>query len=260
MTDAQEPTPTPPPSEPQPAAPAGQAPPKKGMSTGAKVAIGCGVLVVLAIVVFAVAAVVGGFFVKKKAEQFAGGVKAQQEASETLQELEQRHPFEPPADGVVSDEEARTFFAVTDAAWDEMKDWAQDMEQRSERADERGRATMGDAMAGMHGIQQMGRARVAIAKALDDHDTSVTEYLWTGRQLLDAYEALDQPPAESSVPQANRDLAARHRDKLAEISEDRDQGGTGEGMVYWLAWTWGASEGMPHAMGWDTLQGMDGRP
>ena len=90
MTDPQ--TPVPPSSPTTP-------PPKKGMSTGGKVAIGCGILAVIAIVVVIVAIVAGGMFVSKKANEFTGGMEAQQEASDRIQELEREHPFTPPQDG-----------------------------------------------------------------------------------------------------------------------------------------------------------------
>ncbi|HEX9640841.1 MAG TPA: hypothetical protein VGB13_05970, partial [Candidatus Krumholzibacteria bacterium] len=108
------------------------------MSTGTKIAIGCGILAVVAIVAVIVAIVAGGMFVSKKANEFAGGMEAQQEASETIQQLESEHPFTPPQDGIVDGDRAEKFFAVTDDAWEGMQDWVEDMEDRSDDIDNRG--------------------------------------------------------------------------------------------------------------------------
>jgi hypothetical protein len=242
MPDSQAPsTPTP------PATP----PPKKGMSTGAKVAIGCGIVALVAVVGVIVAIVAGGMFVSRKAEQFTGGLEAQQEASETVQELEREHPFTAPADGIVRDDRAEAFFAVTDDAWEKMGEWVEDMRERGEEIDSRGgQAGIGDAMAGLQGL---GRSRVALSEALADHDMAVSEYLWTGMALAHAYAALDQPAETSGVPAENLELAGQHRDRLAEMSDDGEEA-EGRGVVLAIAWTLATSEGITGAIqGLDTL-------
>jgi hypothetical protein len=221
------------------------------MSTGAKIAIGCGILAVVAIVGVIVAIVAGGMFVSKKANEFAGGMEAQQEASETIQELESEHPFTPPQDGIVDGDRAETFFAVTDDAWEGMQDWVAEMEERSEDIDSRGgEAGIGDAMAGLQGL---GRSRVALSEALADHDMPVSEYLWTGMALTHAYALLDQPGGSSGVPQENLELAAEHRERLAEIADD-SEGSDGRAVVLGIAWTLATSEGVTNSIpGLDTL-------
>lgn len=238
---------------PQPAAPvppeAAAPPPRRGMSTGAKVAIGCGILVALALIVSIIVAVAGGMFLKKKAGDFAGGMEAQEEAAEKIQALERDHPFTPPAPGVVSEDRAQTFLAVTDDAWEAMRESMEEMADRGRRIDEGGQAGMRDAMAG---IQALGRSRIALAEALDDHDMPVSEYLWTGLELVRAYQARDMDPAQSGVPAANVELARRHAAELADIAEDRSDGRSGKGAVLAMAWTWAGTEGV-RIQGWDTL-------
>ena len=224
-------------------------PPKKGMSTGAKVAIGCGIALVLVIIAFGIAAVVGGMFVKNKAEQLTGGLEAQQEASEKIQALEREHPFTAPADGVVPEDLAGKFLAVTNDAWEKIQGDMEDLSERSQDIDEGGRAGLGDAMAG---VQALGRTRVALAEALEDNDMPVSAYLWTGMELTRAYQALGMPPEQTGIPAPNLQLAERYRSELAEIAGDGQEGEIGKGMVLGMAWTWGMSEGtMP--MGWDTM-------
>lgn len=240
MADMQEPSV--PPSPPS-------APPRQGMSTGAKIAIGCGILAVLALVAVVIVTLAGGMFLKKKAGDLAGGLEAQQKASEKVQALEREHPFTPPADGVVGDERAERFLAVTDDAWKEMRESMDDVAERGRRIDERGRAGMGDAMAG---LQALGRSRIALAEALDEHDMPVSEYLWTGLELVRAYQGREMPPDQSGIPAQNVTLARRHEAELAEIAEDRDDERPGRGVVLGMAWTWAMTEGVSMA-GWDTL-------
>ena len=241
MTEPQTPASSPPPA----AAP----PPKKGMSTGAKIAIGCGILAVVAIVVVIVAIVAGGMFVSKKADEFSGGMEAQQEASERIQELEREHSFTPPEDGVVGGDRADRFFAVTDDAWEGMQEWVDEMQERSEDIDERGgNAGLGDAMAGLQGL---GRSRVALAEALADHDMPVSEYLWTGMALSHAHAALDQQAELSGVPAENLELARENRERLAELAQGSEQS---KAVVLAIAWTLATSEGVTSSIpGLDTL-------
>lgn len=245
MTDADR---TPP--DPSPPSEAAAPPPRRGMSTGTKIAIGCGAVALLAIIALIVAGVAGGLFLKRKTDQFTGGVEAQTKASETLQQLEADHPFRPPSDGRIGADRAERFLEVTDDAWADMEEVAEDLSERGRDIEERGgEAGMRDAMAG---IQGLGRARVALAEALEDHEMPSSEYLWTGLALMRAYEALDRPAGESGVPQENLDLAAEHRAELAEI-EQTDEDDFGKGMVLGIAMTWGMTEGNLEALGIDTL-------
>lgn len=226
-------------------------PPKKGMSTGAKVAIGCGIVAILALVVIVAVVVIGGRYASRKVDEFAGGFEAQQEASETVQELEREHPFTAPADGIVRADRADAFFAVSDDAWEEMREWADDMREREAEIDDRGgQAGLGDAMAGFQGL---GQSRVALSEALAEHDMAVSEYIWTGMALVHAYNALDQPPESSGVPAENLALAGAHREQLAEMADD-GAGSEGRGMVLAIAWTLATTEGITNTIpGLDTL-------
>lgn len=247
---------TPPPDPPTPVeddavqTPAVGAPPRKGLSTAVKVAIGCGIVALLAIVALIAAGVAGGLFLNRKADEFQGGLDAQTEASETIRELESEHGFRPPADGIVGESRAERFFEVTDETWDEIAEDAEDLARRDADIDRRGgEAGMGDAIAGFRGLH---RSRVALAEALADNDMPLSEFLWTGFSLTRAYEELDRPSAESGVPQENLELAARHRAELARLAETHEEE-IGKGMVLGVAFSWAVSEGNLEALGLDTL-------
>ncbi|MFN2383383.1 MAG: hypothetical protein ABR559_03865 [Gemmatimonadota bacterium] len=218
------------------------APPPAGRSTGVKVAIGCGIALALGVIVLIVLSVAGGMFLKKKAGDLTGGLEAQQEAGETMSRLEQEHAFSPPADGIVSPERAERFLAATDDAWDEMQETIEELHERGVALDEEGaEAGLGDALAGARGL---GETRVALVEALEAHEMPVSEYLWTGVTLLQAYAMLDQPAGQpSGVPPANLAVASTHREALAELAdEDTDRDAPDKSFVLAMAMTWGMGD------------------
>ncbi|HUP21026.1 MAG TPA: hypothetical protein VM778_13895 [Gemmatimonadota bacterium] len=224
------------------------------MSTGVKVAIGCGIALVVVLIVMVVVAIAGGMLLKNKAGDLTGGLEAQAEATRTVRRLESENPFTAPPDGVVGEERAERFLAVTDDAWDQVGDRVEEMAERGRQMEEGDRAGVGDVALGM---RSLGGARVALAEALEERDSSVSEYLWTGITLQRAYESLDLPGA-SGVPAENLALAGAHRGELAEIFEGDD---TDKGFILGMAWTMGAGEGAVRgALGMDTLRPPPGQP
>ena len=220
MSDLPPPSATPPPAPPPPPAPGvpppGPPPEKRGLSTGAKIAIGCGVVALLALILMF--ACFG--FAAKKARDFGASMEDQEEAGRTAEQLEREHAFTPPADGTLDEELVDRFFAVTDDTWDEIDEWAADIQERSQRLEESGdQAGFGDAMAGMQG---MGRARVALVEALEENEMAPSAYVWTGFKLMQAHEA-QQGGATAGVPERNLELAREHADRIRELEEDDDE-------------------------------------
>jgi molybdopterin converting factor small subunit len=204
--------PPPPPGAPIP--PPGTPPPKNGVSTGKKIAIGCGVVLLLVLILlFACFSFLG-----KKVGDLEETLEDQEKAGETVQELEREYPFTPPPDGTLDEDQVDAFFAVTDDVWDEIESWVRDMEERGTRVEEsESEAGFGDAMAGMRG---MGSARVAFVEALDEHDMAPSAYVWTGFTLLQAHDALASGAASPGVPEKNLELARKHARRLAELEEE----------------------------------------
>lgn len=224
--------------------------PRKGLSTGAKVAIGCGIAAVAGILVVAVILTVGGLFLKDRAEDVMAGAERQARVSETLDRLRTEHPFEPPADGRIGEERAEMFFAVTDDAWDEMEEWADEMADISRRMEEVERPGLGDVAAGIRGLGRLGESREVLAESLADHDVSLGEYVWTGLALLRAHEART---AGEAGPEENLELAARYESELEALSAP-GEGRAGRGAVLQMALVWGMGDpGLWRSLGLDTL-------
>lgn len=226
-------------------------PPKKGLSTGAKIGIGCGIAALVGILIAVAVAVAGGLFIGQKAQDLAAGAERQAEATETLERLRREHEFTPPEDGVVQADQARAFFEVTDDVWDEIEEWADDVASLADRPEE-DRPGLGELTAGLRGIGGVWRSRAVLAETLDERDLSMGEYLWTGIALVRAREALEEGDSEG-VPAANLELARRFEDRLAEL-EAPEEGEAGKEVVLGLAVVWGMGEpGSWSALGLDTL-------
>ncbi len=204
-------------------------PPRQGMSTGAKVAIGCGVALLIAIVAAAIFVFFAGRFVSEQ----IGGFGAQKEASETFDRLAAEYPFEPPADGVVSDRQASTFFNVTDEVWPTVADYADQLNRVIRQAEQSEDETeLRDFMSGMEAMGKILRARLVLAQTLESYQMSNHEYVWTGSTLMQAYSELTGAETETEtdepVPSENLELAGRYQTQLAELAwEDEDRIGKG---------------------------------
>ena len=150
--------------------------------------------------------------------------------------LEYMHPFTPPRDGAVPEERAAVFAAVTAEAYGVMKGDLRKLNDLDTGDDERpSLRTMAD------GIGALGGMTLAFGQTLSNHDMALSEYLWTGLQLLrgaghmgDLWSAPNVPPAPVSVVKT----AERHRallDEIRKVAGDSVEGATA-GTVYWMGW------------------------
>jgi hypothetical protein len=226
-------------------------PPREGIPTAAKILIGCGVALFVVVVAVAIFLFFAGRFVSEQIGSFA----AQGEATEKFEQLAAQYPFAPPADGLVSEEQAWTFFSVTDEVWEEVAVYAEELNQfieESEESEESGESGeepgFGEVMSGMKAVGKLLRARLVLAESLERHRLSSAEYVWTGRALMDAYEALTDPEAEvEDVPGANIELARRNQSQLAELQEE--EGRIGKGVVIFMISMFESEDGA-----WETLE------
>lgn len=221
-----------------------------GMSTGLKLFLGCLGVAALGLVILAVTVGVGGFALKRGVESTFGSVGEHREASETLARLGREHPFEVPADGVVSEERLRRFVAVTDRAWREMEPWAEEISELRARTESRENPRLRDAVAGARAVGGMARSRLALAEALEAEDVSLGEYAWTGLTLARAAEARRRGSSTSDVPPENLRLIERHEEALPDFGSAEP----GPASVLAVATVWGMTEAPTwEALGLDTL-------
>jgi hypothetical protein len=171
------------------------------VTTGAKIAIGCGVVLLLTGVAV-VAGVVGlGYWAKGKVEEVAG----ESEKIEALHRQANANPFTPPADGVIAEDRLLKFLAVrkqVSASYDKHRDRLEAMKGKKE-------ADFGDVRAGFAILNEL---RLASAQALADHRMSEAEYQFMVEQVYKSMWASEvaksrPSPGASPLPDGVPDLA-----------------------------------------------------
>lgn len=223
----------------------------EGLSTAAKVGLGCGGCLLVVVAVVGIVVALGGGWLSRQVEDLAGTAERQAEATETLDRLRRDHAFRPPEDGAVDRDRARRFFGVTDAAWREMRDWAAELEELGRELEDR-EARLTDVGALMEGYDKLAESRVVLARALEEHDMPLAEYLWTGNALRRAHGAVEEGAVGEEVPAATRSVIREHEREMEELVGDADQ--PGKQMVLFFAAAWGsAEEGLQGMPGLDTL-------
>lgn len=154
-----------------------------------------------------------------------------------LDGLEYMHPFTPPRDGIVQPERASVFAAVTAEGYVAMQGGLRklgDLDLGSD-GDRPSLREMAD------GIGALGDMTLALGQALSSHDMALSEYLWTGLQLLRGGDYMEELWHASSVPAAPEavvELAGHHRELLDGIRDATTDapGGPTAGTVYWMGW------------------------
>lgn len=217
-------------------------PEEEGLSTAARVGLGCGGCLVVVLAAAGIGLALGGGWIAQRAEDYVGGFEEQAEATETLTRLREEHPFEVPEDGAVSAKRARRFFRATDAAWREMRDWAAELEELGREMEDRDPG-LPDYGAVLEGYGKLAESRVVLAHALEEQEMPLAEYLWTGAALRRAHRALEDGPGPGGepVPEETRRAVAEHREELAELAGDGDE--TGKQLILAFAAMWASTEG-----------------
>jgi hypothetical protein len=163
------------------------------VGTGGKIAIGCGIAVVLAGIVTIVA--LGGlaFWVKGKAEQVTG----EQRRIEELQRKANAHRFTPPADGTIREDRLQKFLEVRRRVYAVY-------ERHKTELDEMGKKKQTDFGDVRKGFALINELRLAQAQALADVGMSEDEYRFLAEQVYrtmsaEANKSTDVPPANLAL-------------------------------------------------------------
>lgn len=227
--------------------------PKKKMSTGAKIAIGLGVLMFIGMMALAGVVVMGGLFLRDRASGFLAGMEEQEEATQILEELERDVPFDPPSDGVVTDDQAERFFATIETAWQEIEPWAAELRNLEAQLSGPENPSVSEVLAGVQTAGRFVESRTVLARALEESRMSSGEFIWTGLSLTRAYSRLNNSNEVTGLPPENLAVAERYRDEIAAIGNENEPG---RAVILGLAAMWGmADDDTWRALGLDTLYG-----
>jgi len=161
------------------------------MNTGAKIAIGCGVAVVLA--GLAVVVAIGGlaWFVKDKAESMA----AHEEEIQALKAEVNAEPWTPPADGIMAEDRLEAFLEIRRQVHTVYSEYADLLESKKQDAE------LGDIT---RGFSMLGEVRRAQAQAQAGAGMGDEEYGWMVGQVYRSMWAseLEKATGETSYSAA----------------------------------------------------------
>ncbi len=146
------------------------------MGTGAKIAIGCALALVLAVVVAALG--LGGlaFWGLSKGKDKLEQVASEQQRIEELEKKADRNAFARPTDGVIAEDRLVKFLDVRKGVYEVYQKHARDLEARSQKD----KADLGDVGTVFNVINEI---RLAQAQALADQGMSKDEYSWMVEQV-----------------------------------------------------------------------------
>jgi hypothetical protein len=156
------------------------------LGTGAKVAIGCGIAVVVGGLMLAAAVFGGLWWVKGKTEQFTG----RERQIEGLKKQANAVPFTEPADGIVREDRLVKFLDIRRRVFDVYAKHKDELEALNKKK----QADFSDVT---NGLSVLGEVRLAQAQALADVGMSEAEYHFLIQQV---YKSLWASEAAKASP------------------------------------------------------------
>jgi hypothetical protein len=187
------------------------------LGTGAKVAIGCGIAVVVGGVMLAAVVFGGLWWAKGKAEQFTG----RETQIEELKKKANAVPFTEPADGIVREDRLLKFLEIRRRVFDVYAKHKDQLEALNKKK----QADFSDVT---NGLSVLGEVRLAQAQALADVGMSDDEYRFLIQQVyktLWASEAAKASPVPGvqaapglEVPPANIALFRKHEAEIKQYA------------------------------------------
>jgi hypothetical protein len=147
------------------------------VGTGTKIAIGCGIAVLLGGVVVIVGLGAGAYWVKGKAEKYAGDIKAKTDEINKYEKEANRNPFTPPADGVIQEAQLLKFLAVRKQIYAVYQEHKPEFESLSDRTKHKKDLSLSETVEGATMMARMvADIRLVQLKALAAAGMSEPEY------------------------------------------------------------------------------------
>jgi hypothetical protein len=188
------------------------------VTTGVKIAIGCGVAVILGIIVVAVGIGGAAFWAKGKVEEVAGN----ENRIEELQKEANAAPFDRPADGVIREDRLLKFLDIRKRVFDVYEKHRGTLEAMGQKK----QGDWGDVSTGFSVINEI---RVAQAQALADVGMSEDEYRFMVEQVYKTAWAAEVAKATGgkSVSDAAADAYAEAARAMEQARAGAKQGTAG---------------------------------
>jgi hypothetical protein len=187
------------------------------LGTGGKIAVGCGIAALLAVVVVVITVGAGVFWVKGKAEEVA----AEQKQIQDFQEKANKNAFTEPSDGVIQEAQLVRFIEVRKRVYDVYVKHEPTIKAMKDKE----KGDFGDVR---KAFALMNEIRLAQARAQVDQGMSDTEYAFLVQQVYKSSWAAQvaQSTGGKSVSEAAGDAydkAAEEMRKAAAAAEGQDE-------------------------------------
>ena len=200
------------------------------MSTGAKVAIGCGIVVALGGVAAVTAIGVGAWWLKGKAEKAAGGLQKITAKAEEIEAWEKRanaNPFARPPDGVIPEARLIKFLDVRRAVYAVYERYHAEIDALRQRSEAAGEPPSPSELLSMGGklAEMTAEIRLAQMRALAREGMSEAEYRYLQLAVYKSAwasateKATGKMPAEA-VSEASRQLQEAMRAAAEKARQD----------------------------------------
>lgn len=203
------------------------------MSTGAKIAIGCGIVAVLGVGAAVVTLGLGAWWLKGKADEMTGGLDNLARKAEQMQEWEEKaaaHAFTRPADGVVAEDRFSRFMDVRRRVYAVYAQHEAEIERLAERTKDESDPSVKDALEGVGALARLTTdVRLAQLQALAEVGMSPDEYafiqaaIYQSAWASEVEEQTGQLPADGLREQADT-LPAEAREALEQLRESGAEG------------------------------------
>jgi hypothetical protein len=147
------------------------------VGTGAKIAIGCGIAVVVVGVVAIVGLGAGAYWIKGKAEKSLGDIKARTEEINKYEKQANRNPFTPPPDGVIQEAQLLKFLGARKQVYAVYEQKKPEFDSLSERTKHKKDLSLSETVEGATLVARLAAdVRLAQVKALAEAGMSEAEY------------------------------------------------------------------------------------
>jgi hypothetical protein len=183
------------------------------MGTGAKIAIGCGCVVLLGAAVAVGVLGVGAWWAKGKITEATGGLEKIAAKTEEIERWEKKadaNPFTAPADGVIQEGRLKTFLDVRKEVYAVYERHKSEFDSLGERTKGKKEFNFSETLeAGSQIASLIGDVRLTQAKSLAEHAMSQEEYRFIQMAVYKSAWAAEASTSEGKLPSEAMEEAAK---------------------------------------------------
>jgi hypothetical protein len=207
------------------------------MGTGAKIAIGCGCILLLGAAAVVGVVGMGAWWAKDKLADATGGLEKIAAATEEIERWEKKadaNPFTEPPDGVIQEERLKTFLDVRKDVYAVYEQHKPEFDSLGERTKDKEQFSLSETLeAGGQIARLFGDIRLTQAKSLAEHGMSQEEYRYIQMAVYKSAWASEASTGEGKLPsEAMAEAAQQMQEALGQgLAEARRQGVPGAGSL-----------------------------